>query len=132
METQGIDGVHEAWTHPSSGSLGKKQPCQPLGFQLSPPEPRERKKVKLLSLVRLHGLSPTRLLCPWDFPGKITGGDGHFLLQGIFPTQGSDPGLPHCRQTLYHLSHQGSPRTMRQLSYDKSSQIVCDTLLQQS
>ena len=34
--------------------------------------------------------------------------DCHFLLQGIFPTQGSNPGLPHCRQTLYRLSHQGS------------------------
>ena len=33
----------------------------------------------------------------------------HFLLQGIFPTQGSNSGLPHCRQMLYHLSHQGSP-----------------------
>ena len=33
----------------------------------------------------------------------------HFLLQRIFPTQGSNPGLPHCRQTLYRLSHQGSP-----------------------
>ena len=33
----------------------------------------------------------------------------HFLLQGIFPIQGSNPGLPHCRQTLYRLSHQGSP-----------------------
>ena len=36
--------------------------------------------------------------------------DCHFLLQGIFPTQGSSPGLPHCRQTLYRLNHQGSPR----------------------
>jgi len=34
--------------------------------------------------------------------------DWHFLLQGIFPTQGSNPGLPHCRQTLYCLSHQGT------------------------
>ena len=58
---------------------------------------------------RPHGLQPTRLLCPWDFPGNSTGVDCHFLLQGIFPTQGSNPGLPHCRQTLYHLSHQGSP-----------------------
>ena len=33
----------------------------------------------------------------------------HFLLQRIFPTRGSNPGLPHCRQTLHHLSHQGSP-----------------------
>ena len=45
---------------------------------------------------------------PWDFPGKSTGVGCHFLLQGIFPTQGSNPGLLHCRQTLYHLSHQGS------------------------
>ena len=43
------------------------------------------------------------------FPGKSTGVGCHFLLQGIFPTQGSNPGLPHCRQTLYHLSYQGSP-----------------------
>ena len=43
-----------------------------------------------------------------DFPGKSTGVDGHFLLQEIFLTQGSNPGLPHCRQTLYRLSHQGS------------------------
>ena len=35
----------------------------------------------------------------------------HFLLQGIFPTQGSNPGLPHYRQMLYHLSHQGSQLT---------------------
>ena len=50
-----------------------------------------------------HGLSPTRLL-PWDFPGKSTGVGHHFLLQRIFPTQGLNPGLPHCRQTLCYLS----------------------------
>ena len=33
----------------------------------------------------------------------------HALLQGIFLTRGSNPGLPHCRQILYHMSHQGSP-----------------------
>ena len=44
-----------------------------------------------------------------DSPGKNTGVGCHFLLQGIFPTQGSNPGLPHCRQILYRLSHQGSP-----------------------
>ena len=49
------------------------------------------------------------LLCPWNSPGKNIGVDCHFLLQGIFPTQGSNPGLPHCRQALYHLSHQESP-----------------------
>ena len=44
-----------------------------------------------------------------DYPGKNTGVGGHALLQGIFPTQGSDPGLLHRRRLLYHLSHQESP-----------------------
>ena len=58
--------------------------------------------------LRPHGLQPTRLLPPWDSLGKSTGVGCHFLLQGIFPTQGSNPGLPHCRQTPCPLSHQGS------------------------
>ena len=45
----------------------------------------------------VHGIFQARMGC-------------HFLLQGIFPIQGSNPGLLHCRQTLYHLSHQGSPQ----------------------
>ena len=45
----------------------------------------------------------------WDSPGKSTRVGCHFLLQGIFPTQGSNLGLPHSRQTLEPLSHQGSP-----------------------
>ena len=44
------------------------------------------------------------LLHPWDFPGKSTGVRCHFPLQRIFPTQGSNPGLLHCRQILYWLS----------------------------
>ena len=43
-----------------------------------------------------------------DSPGKNTGVGCHFLLHGIFPTQGSNPGLPHHRWILYHLSHRGS------------------------
>ena len=46
---------------------------------------------------------------PWNSPGQNTGLGSHSLLQGIFPTQGSYPGLPHCRRILYQLSHQGSP-----------------------
>ena len=60
------------------------------------------------------GLQPTRLLCPWDFLGKNTGVGCDFLLQGIFPTQGSNHlllCLLHCRQFLYPLSHQESPLT---------------------
>ena len=44
-----------------------------------------------------------------DSPDKNTGVDSQALLQGIFPTQGLNSGLLHCRQILYHLSHQGSP-----------------------
>ena len=53
-----------------------------------------------------HGLQPTRLLYPWDSPGESTGVGCHCLLQKIFPNQGSIPGFPHCRQMLYHLSHE--------------------------
>ena len=52
-----------------------------------------------------------RLLYPWNSLGKNTGVGCHFLFQVIFPTQGSNPGLVHCRQILCHLSHQGSPNT---------------------
>ena len=49
-----------------------------------------------------HGLQPARLLCPWDFPHKNTGVSCHFLLQGIFPNQGSNPHLLHLgRWILY-------------------------------
>ena len=48
------------------------------------------------------GLQSSRLLCAWDFPGKSTGLGYHFLLQGIFPIQGSNPRLLHYRQILYH------------------------------
>ena len=53
-----------------------------------------------------HGLQPTRLLCLWTSPGKNTGVGCHFLLQGIFPSKGSKPCLSHCKQILYHLSHE--------------------------
>ena len=42
------------------------------------------------------------LYSPWNSPGQNTGVDSLSLLQGIFPTQGSNPGLPHCSQILYH------------------------------
>ena len=48
---------------------------------------------------------------PWDSPGQSTGVGNLSLLQGVFPTQGSNPGLPHCKQILYQLSHQGSRKS---------------------
>ena len=53
-----------------------------------------------------------------DSPGKNTEVGCHALLHGIFPTQGSNPGLLHCRQILYHLSHQGSPTEAWETAYN--------------
>ena len=61
------------------------------------------------SSLQAHGLWLTRLLHPWNSPGKNTGVGCHPLLQGIFLTHGLNQGLLHCRQIVYHLNHQGSP-----------------------
>ena len=80
-----------------------------------------KKKVK----VKVAQLCPN--LCdpidysPWDSSGQNTGVGCHALLQGIFPTQGSNPGLPHCRQIIYQLSHHGGPRILEWVAYPFSS-----------
>ena len=56
--------------------------------------------IRLCPTVQPHRVQPAMLLCPWNFPGKSTGAGCHFLLQGIFLTQGLNPGLPHCGQML--------------------------------
>ena len=61
------------------------------------------------------------LYSPWNSAGQNTGVGSLSLLQGIFPTQGSNPGLPHFRQILYHLSHKGSPRILEWVAYPFSS-----------
>ena len=60
--------------------------------------------------VMSDSLQPHGLYNSWNSPLQNTGMGCCSLLQGIFPTQGSNPGLPHCRRILYQLSHQGSPR----------------------
>ena len=67
--------------------------------------------------LRPHGLKLTRLLCPWNSPGKDTGVGSHSLLQGIFLIQRWNLGLLHCRQILHHLSHQGSPWILVWVAY---------------
>ena len=54
---------------------------------------------------------------PWDSPGQNTGVGSLSLLQGIFPTQGSNPGLLHCRWILYQPSHKESPRILEWGAY---------------
>ena len=60
-----------------------------------------------VQLFATHGLQPARL-CPWNFPGKNTGVSCHFVLQGIFLTQGSNPHLLHWQAASLPLSYQGS------------------------
>ena len=56
-------------------------------------------------------------LVPWNFLGQKTGVGSLPLLQGIFLTQGLNPGLPHCRQILYQLSHKGNTRILQWVTY---------------
>ena len=67
--------------------------------------------------VVFNSLWPHGLHSPWNSPGQTTGVGSCSLLQGIFPTQGSNPGLLHCRQILYQLSYQGSPRVLEWIAY---------------
>ena len=79
-----------------------------------------------LTLCQPPGLQPTRSLCPWNSLGKDTGVGSHALLQGIFPTQGLNPGLLYCRQILYHLSHKVS--TVQFSSVTQSCPTLCDPM----
>ena len=69
------------------------------------------------TLCNLMHCSPPGSSVHGDSPGKNTGVGCYSLLQDIFPTQGSNPGLPHCRRILYHLSHQGSPWILEWVAY---------------
>ena len=68
-----------------------------------------------------NSLRPHGLYSPWNSPGQNTGVGSLSLLRGIFPTQGSNPGRPHCRWILYQLSHKGSPRILEWVAYPFSS-----------
>ena len=62
-------------------------------------------------------LQPCGLYTPWNSLGLNTGVGSLSLLQGIFLTQGSKPGIPHCRRFLYQLSHKGNPGTLQWVAY---------------
>ena len=66
-------------------------------------------------------LWPHGLYSPWNSPGQNTRVGTLSLLQGIFPTEGSNPGLLHYRQIVYQLSHKGSPRILEWVAYPFSS-----------
>ena len=68
-----------------------------------------------------NSLQPHGLYSPWNYPGQNTGVDSLSLHQGVFPNQRVNSGLLHCRQILYQLSHQGSPRILECIAYPFSS-----------
>ena len=78
-------------------------------------------KMKVTHSVVSDSLPPHELNSPWNSPGQNTGVGSLSFLQGIFPTQGSNPGLPHCGQILYQLSHKGSPRILEWVAYPISN-----------
>ena len=93
-----VHGVEKSWTGLSDWTeLNKHE------FSLAETETES-------CLVMCNSLQPHGLDNPWKSPDKNNGVGGRSLLQGIFPTQGSNPGLLHCRRILYQLSHHGSPR----------------------
>ena len=70
-----------------------------------------------------------RSYSPWNSPGLNTGAGSHSLFQRIFPSQGLNPGLPHCRQILYQVSHQGSLRILESESeVAQSCPTLCDPM----
>ena len=74
--------------------------------------------------VKIAQLCPTLwdpIYSPWNSPDQNTGVGSLSLLQRIFPTQGSNPGLLHCRQILHQLSHQVNPRILEWVAYPFSS-----------
>ena len=71
--------------------------------------------------VMSDSLQPPWTIQSMNSPGQNTGVCSLSLLQGIFPTQGLSPGLPHCRWILYQLSHKGSPRMLEWVAYPFSS-----------
>ena len=77
--------------------------------------------VKRRHSVVSDSLWPHGLYSPWNSPGQNTGVGSLSLLQGIFPTQGSNPGLLHCRWILYQLSHKESLRILEWVAYPFSN-----------
>ena len=71
--------------------------------------------------VVFNSLQSNELYSPWDSLGQNTRVSSLSLLQGIFPIQGSNQGLPHCKWILYQLSHKGSPKILQWVAYPFSS-----------
>ena len=105
------DVMLAAWNHISWGYL-QQSPISTNKGLFTSLFLRKLKVTQLCPTLRFHGLHS-----PWNSPGRNTGVGSLSLLQGISPTQGSNPSLPHCRWILYQLSHKGSPRILGWVAY---------------
>ena len=104
----------EARTRQLESSPRSAQPGKsPRATETQHSHKRIKLKVKVTIAQLCLALRPHGLCSAWDSPGQNPGVGSRSLLQGIFPTQGSNPGLPHCRRILYHLSHQKKPSTLK-------------------
>ena len=121
--------VYDLWGGAKSPQVGWEQECLSPGsaqllvacWGIQPQHPHVWKQGSLREFmlspffgseshsVMSHSLRPHGLYSPWNSLGQNTGEGSLSLLQGIFPTQGSNPVLPYCRWFLYQLSHKGSP-----------------------
>ena len=106
-----------AWEIPWTEETGR---LQSMGSQRVRNDWATESESKSRSVVS-NSLGPHGLYSPWNSPGQNTEVGSLSLLQGIFPTQGSNPGFPHCRWILYQLSHKGSPRILEWVAYPFSS-----------
>ena len=108
----GIHWQSDHWTRKAMQSTKPLRQCSQARYFVYGSYTFQQVKVKSPSRVRLFAT-------PWTVAYEAPPSMGfsrqeywsgcHFLLQGIFPTQGSNPGLPHCMQTVYRLSHQEVP-----------------------
>ena len=125
---------HPQWPVPGTGSVFRGHPLVVLSIvilltknhsvlSLAPFGLTGESHSVMSDTLRPCGLKPMRLLCPWNFLGQNTGMGSRTLRQGIFPTQGSNQGLLHCRWILYHLSQGilGSLRILEWVAYPFSN-----------
>ena len=94
---------------------------QRVGYNLATKQQPYPIKWKLLSCVQLFATPWTTQSMDFSRPEYWSGGLS--LLQGILPTQGSNPGLPHCRRILYQLSHKGSPYPIKRNSKNRKQEV---------
>ena len=104
---------------PDPGTEPRSPALQTDSSLTEPPEKPLKVKVNVAQLCPT--LWDSMAYSPWNSPGQNTGVGSLSLLQGIFPTQGLNPGLPHCRQILYWLSQKQRPRILQWVAYPFSS-----------